>query len=234
MTKDLTFFMARATSKTTLDAAWGVGVYGNVYFVNHALSRQAKNHPIVTMLALVAVILPAVAEDATNSPAENQQNWNFHVQNTDIVQGYPGFSSQYSGPNSLPSGGETRESVSLDLMAGVRLWPGAEAHVDGMMWQGFGFHNTLGVEGFPNGEAFRLGTGDPNGAITRLFIRQTIGLGGRQEDVPDDELTLAGKQDTSRITITIGRFSAKDIFDNNAYANDPRTQFMNCVRGSFA
>ena len=178
------------------------------------------------MLALVAVILPAAAEDATNSPAV-EQNWNFHVQNTDIVQGYPGFSSQYSGPNSLPNGGQTRETVSLDLMAGVRLWPGAEAHIDGMMWQGFGVNNALGVDGFPNGEAFRLGTGDPNGATTRLFLRQTIGLGGAQEDVPDDELTLAGKQDISRITITIGRFSAKDIFDNNAYANDPRTQFMN-------
>jgi high affinity Mn2+ porin len=177
--------------------------------------------------AFAASAFSAIAEDATNSPADNQQNWNFHMQNTDIVQSYPGFSSQYSGPNSLPSGGETRETVSLDLMAGVRLWQGAEAHIDGMMWQGYGVNNTLGVEGFPNGEAFRLGTGNPNGAITRLFIRQTIGLGGEQEDVPDDELTLAGKQDISRITITVGRFSAKDIFDNSAYANDPRTQFMN-------
>ena len=168
-------------------------------------------------------ILPAPEKPADAS----SQNWNWHVQNTDIVQGYPGFSAKYSGPNSLPTGGETRETVSLDLMAGVRLWQGAEAHIDGLMWQGFGLNNTLGVEGFPNGEAFRLGTDAPNGAITRLFIRQTIGLGGEQEDVPDDQLTLAGKQDISRLTFTIGRFSAKDIFDNNTYANDPRTQFMN-------
>jgi high affinity Mn2+ porin len=168
----------------------------------------------------------AVAQDATNAPPAGQ-NWNWHVQNTDTVQGYPGFSAKYSGPNSLPSGGETRESVSLDLMAGVRLWPGAEAHIDGLMWQGFGVDNTLGVEGFPNGEAYRLGTGVPNGAIVRLFLRQTIGFGGEQEDVPDDQLTLAGKQDVSRLTFTLGRFSAADIFDQNAYANDPRTQFMN-------
>ena len=45
--------------------------------------------------------------------------------------------------------------------------------------------------------------------------------------MPDDQLTLAGKQDISRLTFTIGRFSAMDIFDNNTYANDPRTQFMN-------
>jgi len=154
-------------------------------------------------------------------------DWNVHAQNTGILQGYPGFAAKYSGPDSLPSGGEMRESVSLDVLGGVRLWQGAEAHVDGMLWQGFGVNNTLGVEGFPNGEAFRLGTGVPNGTITRLFIRQTIGLGGDQEDVADDLLTLAGRQDISRLTFTLGRFSAKDIFDNNAYANDPRTQFMN-------
>ena len=146
---------------------------------------------------------------------------------SDIVQGYPGFSANYSGPNSLPDGGQTRETVSLDLMAGVRLWSGAEAHIDGLMWQGFGLADTLGVEGFPNGEAFRLGTGVPNANIPRLFIRQTIGFGGEQEDVADDALDLAGKQDVSRLTLTLGKFSAKDIFDNNAYANDPRTQFMN-------
>src|SRR5580658_10235397 len=162
----------------------------------------------------------------TNQSSE-EQKWNWHVQNTDIIEGYPSFSSQYSGPNSLPSGGEARESVSFDLMAGVRLWPGAEAHVDGLMWQGFGVGNGVGVEGFPNGEGFRLGTTVPNGAIARLFLRQIINLGGDKETVPDDDFDLAGSEDISRLTITIGRFSAKDIFDNNAYANDPRTQFLN-------
>jgi high affinity Mn2+ porin len=166
---------------------------------------------------------PAAASNSDTKP----QNWNLHFQNTDIVQGYPGFSSKYSGKNSLPAGGMTRESVSVDVMAGVRLWPGAEAHIDGMMWQGFGLGNGVGVAGFPNGESFRLGTAVPNGTISRLFIRQTIGLGGEQEDVADDALDLAGKQDISRLTFTLGRLNVKDIFDNNAYANDPRTQFLN-------
>lgn len=169
---------------------------------------------------------------SSTSPVEQaantqQQTWNWHVQNTDIVEGHPGFPANYSGPNSLSSHNDIRNTESLDLMAGLRLWPGAEAHVDGMMWQGFGFSNTLGAEGFPNGEAFRLGTKTPNENFARLFIRQTVGLGGEQEDISDDELTLRGKQDVSRLTFTVGRFSAKDIFDNNAYANDPRTQFMN-------
>jgi high affinity Mn2+ porin len=173
------------------------------------------------------VVSSGLGQTNSSGSGSNGQTWNWHVQNTDIVQGYPGFPAKYSGPNSLPSGGETRETVSLDLYAGVRLWAGAEAHIDGLMWQGFGLGDTEGVEGFPNGEAFKLGTGVPNGTIARLFIRQTIGFGGEQEDVPDDQLTLAGKQDVCRLTLTLGRFSAKDIFDNNAYANDPRTQFMN-------
>jgi high affinity Mn2+ porin len=143
------------------------------------------------------------------------------------VQGYLGFPAKYSGPNSLNSSGEIRETVSLDLFAGARLWQGAEAHIDGLLWQGFGLSKTLGVEAFPNGEGFRLGTEVPNVTFARLFIRQTIGLGGEEEKVEDDQLHLAGKQDVSRITLTFGKVSAKDIFDNNAYANDPRTQFMN-------
>jgi high affinity Mn2+ porin len=38
---------------------------------------------------------------------------------------------------------------------------------------------------------------------------------------------LAGKQDISRLTFTVGRFSPTDIFDTNAYAGDARNQFMN-------
>jgi high affinity Mn2+ porin len=187
---------------------------------------------------MLATVLPTLgssgaSEVVTNSettqqPLQDQtQNWNWHVQNTAIVQGYPGFSAKYSGPNSLGPGGQVRETVSLDLMAGARLWRGAEAHVDGMMWQGFGLSRTLGVEAFPNGEGFRLGTSVPNVTFSRLFIRQTIGLGGEQESVEDGQLQLAGKQDVSRITLTVGKVNVKDIFDNNAYANDPRTQFMN-------
>ena len=189
-----------------------------------------------TALACATSALAVAQESTTNntvalpdkSPATAPQAWNWHVQNTDIVQGYPGFSADYTHPgfNSLSTGGQARETVSLDLMAGVRLWAGAEAHIDGMMWQGFGVNDALGVDGFPNGEAFRLGTDTPNVNFPRLFIRQTIGLGGEQENIDDDQFTLAGQPDVSRLTFTLGKFSAKDVFDNNAYANDPRSQFM--------
>jgi high affinity Mn2+ porin len=165
---------------------------------------------------------------AAPKPAEvSEQSWNWHIQNTDIVQGDFGFPAKYSGAASLDSKGEVRETISLDLFAGVRLWRGAEAHVDGLMWQGFGLSQTHGIEAFPNGDAYKAGRQIPQFNFARLFIRQTIGLGGEQEAVPDDQLKLSGKQDTSRLTFTLGRFSPLDICDNNSYAQDPHTQFMN-------
>jgi high affinity Mn2+ porin len=175
---------------------------------------------------------PSGAADLANPPAieapEGQtQNWNFHMQTTTTVQGYPSFSARYSGPNSLPTSSEVRETVSLDLYSGLRLWRGAELHVDVLSWQGFGLNDALGIDDFPDGEAYKIGTHLPRAGIARFFVRQTIGLGGDKEDVLEDPLTLAGKQDIARLTFTAGRFSSKDVFDNNAYANDARTQFMN-------
>jgi hypothetical protein len=56
-----------------------------------------------------------------NEDQAQNQNWNFHAQNTDIIQGDPSFPAKYSGPNSLDSRGEIQETVTLDLFAGARL-----------------------------------------------------------------------------------------------------------------
>ena len=162
-----------------------------------------------------------------DSAEAREQIWNWHVQNTVVVQGHPSFSAKYSGPNSLHSNAEVQETVSLDVMAGVRLWRGAQAHVDGLVWQGYGLSKTVGVEGFPNGDTYHFGTKAPNVTFARVLIRQTFGLGSDVEQVEDEPLRLAGEQDSSRLTLTLGKMGVTDIFDNNAYANDPRSQFLN-------
>jgi high affinity Mn2+ porin len=179
------------------------------------------------LVGFAALAHSASSQESSDHYEGQDQNWNWHVQNTAIVQYHPGIVAPYSGPNSLSSANEVKETVSLDLFLGARLWRGAEFHVDGLMWQGFGLSDAVGIDGFPNGEAFRLGTEVPNVNLARVFVRQIIGLGGEQEAVQDDQLHLLGQQDISRVTLTMGRMSVKDIFDNNAYANDPRTQFMN-------
>ena len=153
--------------------------------------------------------------------------FNLHAQTTIVAQGDPAFAANYSGPNSLNQAGERQETLAADLFAGVRLWSGAEMHVDALMWQGFGLSDTFGIEAFPNGDAYKAGTTIPDFMFAHLFIRQTFGLGGEQEDVPDGQLTLAGKQDISRLTFTVGRFTPTDMFDNNTYAHDAHTQFLN-------
>ena len=60
-----------------------------------------------------------------------------------------------------------------------------------------------------------------------MFVRQTFGFGGAQEDVEDSANQIAGKRDISRLTLTVGKISVTDIFDDNAYVHDPRTTFMN-------
>jgi len=129
----------------------------------------------------------------------------------------------------MTPGGQVKDSVSVDLIGGVRLWHGGELFADALVWQGFGLSNTLGAAGFPNGEAFRIGKTYPDAYIPRLFLRETIGLGGGEETAEDSPFGFGGPLDARRITLTVGHFSAKDIFDANAYANDPRTQFMNWV-----
>lgn len=178
---------------------------------------------VIGLAALTARAQVAAPETA---PA-GHPSWNFHLQNTITAQSDPAFSADYSGPNSLNKGGEVRETVSLDLFGGLRLWRGAEAHVDGLVWQGSGLSNTLGIEDFPNNEAYKAGARTPDFSFARLFVRQVIGLGGEQEDIADGPLTLAGRQDVSRLTLTVGRFSPTDVFDTNAYAGDGRSQFMN-------
>jgi high affinity Mn2+ porin len=154
-------------------------------------------------------------------------DWTIHGQTTLIAQGYPRIRSPYSGANSLPGGGQGRETWTADLFLGVRLWEGGAFYFNPELAQGFGLENTLGIAGFPNGEAQKGGASFPKFRAQRYFLRQTFGFGGGQEEIADAPLQLAGKHDIDRVTLTIGRFAVGDIFDNNAYAKDPRADFMN-------
>ena len=58
-------------------------------------------------------------------------------------------------------------------------------------------------------------------------MRQTFGFGGEKETFEDEFNQLPGKKDVSRLTVTLGKLSVSDIFDENKYASDPRTNFWN-------
>jgi high affinity Mn2+ porin len=154
------------------------------------------------------------------------QGWNFHAQTTIIPNYQPGFGALYSGPNSLRPGVDRESTVTSDLLLGVPLWHGAELHADVLMWQGFGLSDSTGLEAFPNADAYKAGSVQPRFMLSHFFVRQTLGLGGEQEEVSDGPFTLPGKRDVSRLTVTVGKLNMSDIFDYNTYNHDPHSQFM--------
>ncbi|MEH2550398.1 high affinity Mn2+ porin [Bradyrhizobium sp. AZCC 2262] len=171
--------------------------------------------------------------DLTQKPASKQtalpdsDAWNVHAQMTFLPQGYPSIRAPYTGPNSLPGGGQLQATWTTTAFLGAQLWEGGEFYFNPELAQGFGINGTLGLAGFSNGEAQKAGAPFPKIRAQRYYIKQTWGLGGEQEEVADGPNQLSGKRDIDRITLIVGRFAVGDFFDNNAYAHDPRADFMN-------
>lgn len=170
--------------------------------------------------------------DGSTAPAARaglpqSTDWNVHAQSTLIGTGYPPIHSPYAGPDSLPGGGQGRETWTATAFMGWRLWQGGEFYFDPEVAQGLGLNGTLGIAGFPNGEAQKAGADFPKFRAQRYYLKQTFGLGGEQEDVADGPNQLASKRDIDRVTLILGRFAVGDFFDGNSYAKDPRADFMN-------
>ncbi len=184
-------------------------------------------HPLLPYLAagLIVGCIPARAENAPVVSSVEQLS--LHAQTTVIEQWHGDFTSPYSGLNSLTGGREDQHTFTLTAFLDRRLWTGAELCYDPEVSQGNGLSSTVGVAGFPNGEATRAGAKSPEYHTARLFLRQTIGLGGETEKVDSDQNQAAGGRDVNRLTFTLGKLSASDQFDNNSYTHDPRTQFLN-------
>ncbi len=168
-----------------------------------------------------------ISGNVGDSWAIDPSSWNVHGQLTYVEQGYPAFHSPYQGTNSLTGASQIQNTTSATAFVGYRPWDGTEIYVNPELMQGFGLNNTLGVAGFPNGEAQKSDFPIPRIDIARVFVRQTFGLGGEQETLEDGPNQLAGKQDISRITVTAGRFAVIDLFDGNSYSHDPRVDFLN-------
>jgi high affinity Mn2+ porin len=166
------------------------------------------------------------ADKDVTLPALQMDNFAVHGQTTFLEQYDPPFRSPYTGTNSLIPN-EGRETFDATAFVGWRLWNGAELWVDPEIDQGFGLSATVGVAGFPSGEAFKLGESVPYARVPRAFIRQTINLGGEEQKVDGAANQFGGTQTANRLVLTIGKFGVTDIFDNNKYAHDPRGDFMN-------
>ena len=130
------------------------------------------------------------------------------------------------GPQSLPGGGQGRETFDATLYAGVRPWQGAQVWINPELDQGFGFDNTHGLAGFVSGEAFKLGFSYPYARLQRLFLRQTINLGGDVSKLDADINQFADTVMANRLVLTVGRMAA-------AFSTSEAPQLAFCAAGRY-
>ncbi len=190
--------------------------------------------------ALACLCAPLASQETPlpiqkNAATQSEETWNLHGQATVVVQGHGAFDSPYSGRNSFQSRKETRTSFTSTLFMGWRPWKGGELYVNSELSAGTGVSQVLGLAGAPNGEIYRVDSPKLKLSLARFFLRQSWDFGGSSSKVVSDQNQLAGASSSHRVVLTAGRFSTLDVFDANAYAHDPRTQFLNwALMGSAA
>jgi high affinity Mn2+ porin len=197
-----------------------------------------SSFPVVLLLVL-ATPLVARAQQASPSPTATPrpERWNIHAQLTNTQQYHGAFPAAYSGPQSLQSTPDTAKTFSGTLFIGARLWQGGAFYMTPEIDQGFGLGNspgsgqpyngTFGVAGYLSGEAYKVGAYKWYGRVHRYFIRQTWNHGAPTQAVDDDQDQLADTVAPQHVTLTAGKYSVVDIFDDNPYAHDPRNDFLN-------
>lgn len=151
-----------------------------------------------------------------------------HFQSTYVWQRKPAFPALYTGPNSLTTEREPRSyTLTATAFIGGRPWQGGEIWFNPEMTSSQSLSDLHGLGGLTNGENQKGGGPNPTIYNARLFLRHTWGMGGGTEEVEAAPNQSAGTVDKNRVVLTVGKISVIDIFDNNAYSHDPRTQFLN-------
>jgi hypothetical protein len=218
-----------------------------------SLTSAAPRVPVGVLAAVAAVALtahPAAAEpcepeahsaaafDVMNALADRglhdltDEAWNAYAQLTTIYNRKLAFAAAYTDRNgsvhSLTPDAEHSYSLTLTLFAGLRPWRGAEFFVVPELLGEVPLSNLAGLGGaIQNAELQKSGGDLPSPYLSRMFLRQTIDLGGEQVLKDSDPMQLGGHVARRRLVVSVGMFSVLDFLDKNGFAGDLRRQFMN-------
>ena len=192
-----------------------------------AFRRVFEMVSTLKILSITIVYLFFVHTAAAQPPDSSSQEWNFHFQQTIVVQYHPDFTAKYSGTNSLDTSEPAQTSITSTFFIGRRLWKNAEVYFNPELAGGNGLSNATGIAGFPNGETFRIGNPMPQVTVARFFINQRFDLSDALTMVEDDENQLMVSRGASYVNISAGKLCVIDYFDKNHYSDDPRTKFLN-------
>ncbi len=119
-------------------------------------------------------------------------------------------------------------SFTATLFLGLKTWKGGFLYADPEVPGGSGFSHVTGLADFSQqADRSKVGSQTPTFNQARLYFQKVFSLSGEKEKIDDDQNQVGTQLDVSRLTLTAGKFSLNDFFDNNAYAHDARTQFIN-------
>jgi len=188
------------------------------------LSMNLRN-PFCILFALASGAFAQTAPDPA-TPSNDGERWNLYFQSTSIGDTHGYFHSPYEGPLSLENRPEEDVSLTATLFFGLQLFRNTQLYFNPELAGGRGFSHVDGIANAPNGELPRVASAAPKPYLARLYVTQDFGFGDARENFESDENQLAGSRPMTRYSITVGRFTVTDFFDQNRYSHDPRTQFM--------
>jgi len=159
------------------------------------------------------------------------ESWNVYGQFTYISSWKPAFYAPYTNLNgsinSLLPTAERSSTGTATLYFGLRLWHGSEGYVVPELISEHPLSQLRGLGGaIQNFELQKGGTDTPQIYHSRIFVKQTVGLGGKRIAEDSGPLQLGTHYDSRRLVFAVGNFSILDFLDANAFDVDPRQGFM--------
>jgi hypothetical protein len=173
-------------------------------------------------------------EAAKQQEEEQQPSWVPKVlglQFNGVYQNVPGFHSPYAGDNSFRTDEGRGHDIThiYGVYLGSQLASTLQAYLDLEMAKGSGVGKGVGLGGVPNGDVLRTGSANLGTGpyVARAYLRYFYTLSDETEKAERGIDQLPGNEPVKRIDIKAGKMSAADDFDQNRYANNTRTQFLN-------
>ena len=169
--------------------------------------------------------VPQPEESKPRAEPVEPERWNLFYQATSIGQYHGMFHSPYAGRFSLQNTTERDVSLTTTLFFGLRLEKNTALYFNPEIAGGRGFSGVDGLANSSNGELPRVASATPKPYVARLYVSHDFAFGQEREPLTSEANQLAGQRPMNRYTVTAGRFTLTDFFDNNRYSHDPRAQF---------
>ncbi len=169
---------------------------------------------------------------------ENER-WNAYGQFTYIYGWKQSFDAPYTNLNgsinSLLPNPEQSFTGSATAYLGAQAWKGAEFYFVPELISEKPLSNLKGLGGaVQDFELQKGGAETPTLYVSRIYLKQTVGLGGSAVKEESGPTQLATTYDSHRLVFAVGNFSILDFFDKNAFDIDPRQGIFNLAFLTYA